>query len=76
MLPRGLVDGGLVACPCLKPGEATLIGSTGISMQTSRSLDLKIRTGEVIVGENRCSQAVRRCCPGRILSLFRHLDAL
>ena len=62
--PQGFVDGGLVACPCLKPGEATLIGSTGISRQTLRSLDLKIRTGEVIVGENRCNQAVRRCCPG------------
>ena len=39
--PHDLVDEGLVACPCLKPGEATGTGSTSISTQISRSLDLK-----------------------------------
>ena len=30
MLSQGLVDEGLVACLCLKSGEATGIGSTGL----------------------------------------------
>ena len=33
--PQGFVEGGLVACPCLKPGEATLIGSTGVNFPFS-----------------------------------------
>ena len=74
MLPHCLVVGELVSCPYLKPGEATGTGCTGISTQTSRSLDLKNSPAPPLDASTGSATAAPATC--RKMQENRHVNVL